>query len=475
MLSKKNTNQKKYIDKNGLLFRLYVIFVSFALAIVVVIGITQMISIKNLTHQETKQQLQQTARNISSTYGTDAYEKAIRSVLYSREYIVRTITEDGKILIDTNEMSWYIRWPDIEFDLEEILEELNNSEGYIYLEESDSSNKKWIVYGQVVASWEGQRELLFIATDTSKEQQAIKNEMMRFVLISLVIIVLCFIVCWFIAKKYLKAIYDITSRAKALSKGDYSVKFPKESYTEINTLSGTLEEAVEQMADYEQIRRDMIANLSHDMRTPLTMIKAYAEMIQTISGEDKDKRKAHLDVIINQTDKLSAFVTSSLDLGRLQSRTVNLEYRRFDLSQMIEAQLAGIIEIDGGKHNFVLSLQKDAFVIADVSRIGQIVENLVSNSMKYGGDRIDINVQRVHDTVRLEIIDYGEGIPEEKLHNVWTKYYRVNPYGKDSGSAGLGLSIVKEIAELHGIEYGVESPPECGAYFWFEFPYSKDK
>lgn len=459
------------IDRKGLLFRLYLILVIFALAIVVVIGMTQLFAVKKQARQDTKQQLQRTARNISSTYGTDAYEKAIRSVLYSRDYIVRTMTEDGEILIDTNEISWYIRWPEIEFELEEILDSLDHSEGYIYLEERDSSNKEWIIYGQVVASWDGTRELLFIATDSSSEKQTVNNAMFRFLMIAVIVVIISFAVCWFIAKYYLRPVHDITDRAKALSQGDYSVHFPKESYTEMNTLSETLEGAVEQLANYEQIRRDMIANLSHDMRTPLTMIKAYAEMIQTISGDDPEKRNAHLEVIISQSDKLSAFVSGSLDLGRLQSKTVELNYRRFALNQFVESQVKGLIEIDKGQHKFILNLEPECYVYADLERIGQVVTNLVNNSMKYGGDRIDINVKRIKDSVRLEIIDYGEGIPEEKLQYVWTKYYRVNPYGKDAGSAGLGLSIVKEIADLHGLRYGAESPPDCGAYFWFEFSY----
>ena len=472
MWNKDGAKHKKIgIDRKGLLFRLYIIFVVFALTIVVVIGITQLVTTQKQARVQTKQQLQRTARNISSTYGTDAYEKAIRSVLYSRDYIVRTMTEDGIILIDTDEISWYIRWPEIAFELEDILEMLDHSDGYIYLEERDSENKEWIVYGQVVASWDGTRELLFIATDTSLEQAAIRSTMLRFLFIAGIVGVLSFVICWFIAKIYLKPIHDITDRAEALSKGDYSVQFPKESYTEMNTLSDTLERAVEQLADYEQIRRDMIANLSHDMRTPLTMIKAYAEMIQTISGDNPEKRNAHLDVIISQADKLSAFVSGSLDLGRLQSKTVQLEYRRFPLDRFVDSHMKGLIEVDGGQHEFVLNLEPDCYIRADIERIGQIVTNLVNNSMKYGGDRIDVNVKRNKDVVRMEIIDYGEGIPEEKLHHVWTKYYRVNPYGKDSGSAGLGLSIVKEIADLHGLNYGTESLPEYGAYFWFEFPY----
>ena len=126
--------------------------------------------------------------------------------------------------------------------------------------------------------------------------------------------------------------------------------------------------------------------------------------------------------------------------------------------------------VDRGEHEFRLFLEPDTRIYADVNRVEQIIQNLVNNSLKYGGKVIDLKAGRVQDMVRLEIIDYGEGIPKEKLPYIWTKYYRIKPYGKESGNAGVGLSIVKEIAEMHGIAYGVNSDVNQGARFWFDFP-----
>ena len=441
---------KKRIDKNGLQFHLYLLFIFFVVVVLFIIAISQLMLVKKMARDDVKQQLQITARNISSTYGTDAYMKAIRSVLYSQEYLVRTITEDGTILVDMNELSYFISWPEIDLDLD------------------------GIVYVQLVANWSGSRELLFIATDMSAVKEMVKDVMMLFLFIASLVLVIAFWICWIIAKTYLKTIYEITDCAKALSAGDYSVNFPKNSYTEINVLSEALECAVDEMAEYEQIRRDMIANISHDMRTPLTMIKAYAEMIQLISGNDPQKREEHIKVIISQVDKLSAFVTGSLELGKLQAKTVRMDMRRFSLASLVRVHMTNIMELDNGRHEFKLFLSEDSYVYADSMRIGQIIDNLVNNSMKYGKDPIELYVTNDNNIVRLEVKDYGAGIPQDKLHHVWTKYYRVNPYGEDSGSAGLGLSIIKEIADMHGLNYGVDSQCGCGTFFWFDFKYCKE-
>lgn len=464
--------KKVKIDRRGLHFRLYAIFVLFTAAIIVLIGFVQFFAIKKQTREDTRSGLQRAARNISAAYGTNAYLSTIRSVIYSEEYVVRAVMENGEILVDTDELSVYIRWPDISLDISEIQKMLDDSEGYFYIEEKDSANVTWIVYGQVVASWNGEREILLVTTDTSLEKEQIRNLMTLFLKTAAIGMLIAFFVCWFAAKTYLKPIKEITGRAKLLSNGDYSVSFPRGSYTEIDMLSETLDLAVDQFANYEQMRRDMIANVSHDMRTPLTMIKAYAEMIENISGDNPEKRKEHLDVIISQTDKLSEFVSASLYLGKLQSGTVELHCRVFSLDEHVKAIVAQIEALDNGKHKFCVEAEPHSIVKADAGRIEQIIINLVNNSMKYGGDTITVRVRHICEKVRMEIIDNGSGIPEDKIHMVWTRYFCINPNDKDAGNTGVGLSIVKEIADLHGMEYGVESPDRAGTRFWFDLPYA---
>ncbi len=461
-------------DLKGLHARLYMIMIIMAGIIVLVTGLVQIFSVRRSLRQDTRTQVQEIARNISSTYGTSAYEGSVRAAIYTGDYLVRSISEQGEILIDTGDLSFYVTWPDIELDLDDILERLEESEGYFFLETEDPDGITWVVYCQLVARWEGQREILMVAKNTVSEEERIQRLVTLMLGVLAITLALAFVLCWFVTKSFLKPIENITDKATALLRDDYSVHFSEDSYTELNKLSRTLNMAVDSMANYEQMRRDMIANVSHDMRTPLTMIKAYAEMIQTISGDDPVKRNHHLDVIIQQADKLSDFVNKSLDLAVMQADERTFNFEVFSLDQFVWEMISQIEGMDEGKHAFCVYADPGCYVRADKSGIDEIITNLVSNAMKYGGDRIEIYVQRFRDKVRLAVVDYGEGIPRDKLGMIWNKYYRINPHGEDASSAGVGLSIVKEIADSHHLMYGVESDVGKGVQIWFEFPLVKE-
>ncbi len=462
--------KKKWKVRNGMQFRLYLIFVVLIIAVIAATAIVQIIFTKKQMQENTKYQLQNIARNISATYGTNAYVSAIRATINSKQYVVRTMTEEGEILMDTNKLSLYIQWPDIEITVEDIQGELENSDGYFYLERRDSEDITWIVYGQVVAKWDGTREVLLVAQNTLSEIDRMKDQIRLMLVVIAITMLVCFMVSWILAKKYLEPIKRITENARELAAGDYSVHFPKDSYIELNDLSETLDLAVDQFANYEQLRRDMIANLSHDMRTPLTMIKAYAEMIQTISGDNPAKREQHLQVIISQADKLSEFVNASLDLSKLQANAVPLDYSVFALERLVKHTMEEMQLLDQMPHVYRTTVDEDCMVRADLKRIKQILQNLISNSQKYGGTIIEAQVKRGKDGIFMEIADNGAGIPKDRLHDIWNKYYRINSYQEDTASAGVGLSIVKEIADLHHLKYGVESDEGEGVRFWFLFP-----
>ncbi len=466
--------KKIWKARNGMQFRLFLIFIALIIAVIAVTGVIQILFTKRQMRENTKYQLQNIARNISATYGTNAYVSAIRATINSNQYVVRTMTQDGEILLDTNTLSLYIQWPDIEITTADILKELEQSDGYFYLERKDSEDITWIVYGQVVAKWNGTREILLVAQNTLSEVDRMKAQLEIMIFVMAVTLLICFYVCWILTKTYLKPIKRITENARELASGDYSVHFPKDSYIELNDLSETLDLAVDQFANYEQLRRDMIANLSHDMRTPLTLIKAYAEMIQTISGDNPAKREQHLQVIISQADKLSEFVNASLDLAKLQANASPLDLSVFALERLVKHTMEEMQLLDRESHVYRTDADEDCMVKADINRIKQILQNLIGNSQKYGGTIIEARVRRCREGIRMEIADNGSGIPKDKLHNIWTKYYRINPYQEDTASAGVGLSIVKEIADLHHLKYGVESGEEAGVRFWFLFPEYKE-
>ena len=218
-------------------------------------------------------------------------------------------------------------------------------------------------------------------------------------------------------------------------------------------------------------------NVSHDLKTPLTMIRSYAEMIRDLSGDNPVKRNAHLKVIMDESDRLSQLVSDMATMSAMQTRRMKLDKSVFDLTEAAASILASydiLSERDG--YSFQFNAQKDCLVYADPVRIKQVISNLTSNAIKYcGTDKvIIINIRKTGKKCRLEVADHGPGISQEELPHVWDRYYKASSnYVRPTEGSGLGLSIVKEILTLHHVNYGVTSKLGKGTTFWFELDISK--
>ena len=213
--------------------------------------------------------------------------------------------------------------------------------------------------------------------------------------------------------------------------------------------------------------KDLMANVSHDLRTPLTMVKSYAEMIRDISGDDAEKRNSHLNVIIEEADRLNLLVSDMLTLSGVQSGAIPIEKSRFNIKDVIESILQTYsLHSENEGYDFILSCGEDVAVTADQEKIKQVISNLVNNAVKYcGADKtITITVKEINNKIRCEVEDRGEGIPQSDIGKIWDRYYK----GGAAAGTGLGLAIVKEILTLHNAKYGVESELGRGSTFWFE-------
>jgi signal transduction histidine kinase len=283
--------------------------------------------------------------------------------------------------------------------------------------------------------------------------------------------VLAFGLAFFLSRRITGPLSKITDDAARLGEGEYGFKFEGGHYTEINRLADTLTVASQELEKTDSMQKDVIANVSHDLRTPLTMITSYSEMIRDLSGDDPVRRNEHLQVIIDEAARLNTLVTDLLEISRMQSGAMKIELREFSLKEAIESLLAsytGYIEQDGYKLVFIS--RGEGMVIADEERIKQVISNLISNAFKYGGRDKSIEVKMVEEDtyVRCEVSDHGIGIPKKDLRHIWERYYKASTNYQRAESTGLGLSIVKEILLLHGANFGVDSVLRKGSTFWFE-------
>ncbi|MBQ2488113.1 MAG: two-component sensor histidine kinase, partial [Ruminococcus sp.] len=226
----------------------------------------------------------------------------------------------------------------------------------------------------------------------------------------------------------------------------------------------------------EKLQQELIANISHDLRTPLTMITGCGEVMRDLPGENTPE---NIQIIIDEATRLSTLVNDLLDLSKLQSGALQAQKQVFNLTDSVRAILerySKLVEQEGFDIRF--ESKEEVFINADELRISQVIYNLVNNAVNHAGeDKTVIITQTVRDKlVRIEVIDHGEGIPADKLPYIWERYYKVDKEHKRGViGSGLGLSIVKSILDAHKAHYGVRSTQGKGSTFWFEIAYDNVK
>ncbi len=305
--------------------------------------------------------------------------------------------------------------------------------------------------------------------DISDFTLIIKSRLMYICIIGIFVAVMASI---FLSNKITEPITKITKKAKKLGTGNTEVSFDESGIKEIDELSETLTQAQKEMVKTDELRRDLMANVSHDLKTPLTMIKAYAEMIRDISYKDQTKMNEHLGIIVDETDRLTVLVNDILDLSKMQSNADTLKLEKFDLADDIKTIVNRYQIIkETEKYTINVEMPDSIMIKADKKKLNQVIYNLINNAINYTGKdkTVTVRVTKHKKYYLVEIIDTGKGIKESEIPYIWNKYYKNDKnHQRNVVSTGLGLSIVKEILELHNYEYGVKSKLKEGTTFYFK-------
>lgn len=309
----------------------------------------------------------------------------------------------------------------------------------------------------------------FISTTLEPLTSTTKILISQLIYVTILVLCLSFLIAYFVSKKISGPMIEINKKAKRMSKGDYQFSFKTDSnISEIVELTTTLDEAKDELEKTDDLRRELLANVSHDLKTPLTMIKAYAEMVRDITYKDKGKRESNLNTIIEETDRLTLLVNDILDLSKLGS-VVEIKCEDFDLNQMIRTIMKRFECFEDIK--FVYENEKTLMVHADIKKMEQVIYNLVGNAINYVGKDKKVMIQIIENksTYTVEVIDHGKGIKKEELDKIWDKYYKIDKtHQRNQVGTGIGLSIVKEILKNHNFNYGVKSELKKGTTFYFE-------
>ena len=334
------------------------------------------------------------------------------------------------------------------------------------------------VYGAALPAYETSGEDTYLYVYQSVELvQAVEQELnVRMLWIALFVFILSFVVSSAISGVLIRPLDEISAKAKRLARGDFEVDFQGEDYfEEMDGLSASLNFAKDELSKTDRMQKELIANVSHDFKTPLTMIKAYASMIMEISGDIPEKRNKHAQVIVDEADRLASLVGDVLELSKMRSGLETLKSSEFDMSSYLHEILSRFDYLKDTKgYLFVLEVEENLWTRGDELKLGQVVYNLIGNAVNYTGEdkKVFVRLKKLNDTAfRFSVTDTGAGIKEEDLPTIWARYYRSSEtHKRPVQGTGLGLSIVKTVLEKHRFVFGVDSERGKGSTFYVDFP-----
>ena len=290
--------------------------------------------------------------------------------------------------------------------------------------------------------------------------------------ISVLLVVLAAVLAIFISKKIARPIVEINERAKLFADGDYNVRFnASNGYREVNELSATLNYAGEELSKVDKLRKELISNISHDLRTPLTLIQGYSEAMRDLPDECSPE---NIQTIIDETKRLSSIVSEMLEYSKLESGNYQPSFELIDLGASVSSAVEtyrALTEKNG--YHIEYNCEGNALVRADENMILRALLNLINNAITHTGSDNTVTVRQYQDgyAIRIEVTDTGPGIAPDQLDLIWERYYKADTVHKRAAmGTGLGLSIVKSIMQIHGGRYGVSSTLGEGSTFRIELP-----
>jgi len=331
------------------------------------------------------------------------------------------------------------------------------------------------IYGTYM-DYPGYDEKVMLYVSATKDAVGSSVQIIRLQLLWVTVISLAvgFILSWFIAKRFARPVDKISQKAESLGEKNYPAGNSKSFCKELDELGKTLDDTNVKLNRSREFQMELLSNVSHDLRTPLTMIKGYAEMIRDISWEDDEARNSDTRVIIKEADRLTALVNEILEYSELQTGNGGEDPDAFemDLASVVK-NTAERFEKLGQPENITVEKEIDAgiFVKGNESRIERALYNLMDNAVRHTGDgrRIKVTLHAEGSMAVIGVRDFGNGIPSNEIEHIWDRYY-TSRQRKGKGVSGLGLAIVKQIVTMHGGRCYAESEEGKGCTFIIELP-----
>ncbi len=367
---------------------------------------------------------------------------------------------------------WYLETAKNGGELTKIIsrEEFRNSVNGASASPDDNEPANCIISISIFEGSDGNTYMYALNSSLDPVSATIRTLRTQLMTISVIMIAVTCIISFILSKRISSPISNMSKDVKVFSTGNYDVRFDESGTEETVELAKALNHMRDEISKVDKLQKELIANISHDLRTPLTMIAGYSEVIRDIPGENTPE---NIQVIIDETARLSSLVNDLLNVSKLQSGAQPLNLEKINITEAVRSTVSRydhLVSHEGYK--IIFEYENDAYIFADEVRMLQVIYNLINNAINYAGEDKTVTVrQEVKDgKVRILITDTGCGISEEDLPLIWDRYYKVDKiHTRAKVGTGLGLSIVKNILNLHDCTFGVSSELDKGSTFWFEF------
>ncbi len=342
------------------------------------------------------------------------------------------------------------------------------------------------------------RTLFILSTPLESIEESVRLSNRFLIYVGAAAMLLSLVVMYAATSREVRPILKLSELSERMSRLDFDARYEGTEEDEIgilgrsmNVMSDRLQQAIEQLrsanlklqqdiqekTQIDEMRREFIADVSHELKTPIALIQGYAEGLAEGMAEDPDSRDYYCGVIVDEANKMNRMVKQLLTLSALEFGSDQVEMERFDVTEVIRGVLssAGIL-IQQKNAEIQLEMSPPVYVWADEFKIEEVLTNYLSNALNHlGGERIiRISVTDNGETARVAVRNTGDPIPENELSNIWTKFYKVDKARtRGYGGSGIGLSIVKAIMESHRQSYGAYNT-EDGVEFWFTLQTRRD-
>ena len=482
------TELRKYRNNRvSIFFLFWSIMSAFAILIVLLFAVSQYVIMSQTYKDEASRSVKQSGEIVRARLEEDIPEEYGKNFSFyllamqeRYDVQIRILDGDGKVLFPLPPTNVDIQAPEIHEtmdyseEIEVLKRELGNSESTVYVVDGE------YVYGSMVTVYGTEPVYLYVGKSLALVEHTMGKMGVQLVLVSIFAVVLSFAVASAVSGWLVKPITEMTEKARLLAQGDFNVDFHGSGNygQETAELAETLNYARDELSKTDRMQKELIANVSHEFKTPLTMIKAYASMIIEISGDVPEKRNKHAQVIVDESERLASLVNDVLDISKINSGIDTLKVEKTDLSECVQEVLDRFAYLEETKgYRLQADIEENLFADVDKLKIGQALYNLIGNAVNYTGEdkMVFITLKKENEELfRFSVRDTGKGIKPEELGEIWDRYYRSKEtHKRPISGTGLGLSIVKAVLQKHQLLFGVESEVGKGSEFYVIFPISK--